>query len=124
VTRSGSKLPSNSSRLLRRRKQRMRSARIAIAAIPPTTPPTIAPVFDELFVAEEEEVETGIDVVVDISVVIMIVAPSAFVELVYWVKDCKRNEIRKDERNSEGYCSCNRCHGGCCWSGTCRCRGS
>lgn len=75
TTRSGSKLPSNSSRLLRRRKQKKRSPRMRIKAIPPTTPPTIAPVFDELFVVVGEVVEMGIEVVVDISVVTTIVDP-------------------------------------------------
>lgn len=54
---------------------------MAMTAIPPTTPPTIGPVFDELFV-DEEEVETGIEVVVDISVVMTIVDPSEFVEVI------------------------------------------
>lgn len=60
----------------------MRRAKIASAATPPMTPPAIAPVFVELFVDDAEEVETGIDVVMDISVVTIVVDPNAFVEVI------------------------------------------
>lgn len=95
-----------------------------IKAIPPTTPPTIAPVFDELFVVEGELVETGIEVVVDISVVTTIVDPTEFIELVDGVNDYGRNEIRVDKRKGDGYCSSDGCHGGCGWSCTSGGRGS
>jgi hypothetical protein len=52
-----------------------RRARKASAAMPPTTPPTIAPVFVELFVGEGLTDETGMEVVMDTSVVTMVVDP-------------------------------------------------
>jgi hypothetical protein len=67
-----------------------RRAMRASAAIPPTTPPTIAPVF-ELFEEEGLADVTGMEVVTDTSVVTMVVDPREFVELVVRVNNCGGN---------------------------------
>jgi hypothetical protein len=67
-----------------------RRAMRASAAIPPTTPPTIAPVF-ELFEGEGLADVTGMEVVTDTSVVTMVVDPREFVELVVRVNNCGGN---------------------------------
>lgn len=102
--RSGSKLPSDRCRLLRRRSQNKRSPRAVITAIPPTTPPTIAPVFDELFTGDGVGTATG--VVVYILVVRTVVDPYWFVDLVDQVNGSGKNKIKEGERDRSGYCSC------------------
>ena len=62
--------------------------------IAPTTPPTMAPVLDE-----DEDVdgltEAGMVVNVDTSLVTMTVEPTAFVELVGRINECKEENRRR-----------------------------
>lgn len=93
-----------------------------IAARPPTTPPTIAPVFDELFTGDGVGTATG--VVVYVCVVMTVVDPYEFVDLIDQVNDSRKNKIKKDERDRGGHCSCHRCYGVCNWSCSSGTRGS
>jgi hypothetical protein len=72
TTRSGSKFPSKSSRLFRRfRQKKKRKPRMPSTAMPPTAPPTIAPVWeDDLVVLEAVVVDWAAMAVVVYMVVI------------------------------------------------------
>jgi hypothetical protein len=74
--------------------------RASMTTTPPTTPPTIAPMFDELLTGDGVGAATG--VLVDIPVVMIVVDPNEYVDLVDQVNDCRKKEIKEDERNRSG----------------------
>lgn len=86
MIRSGSKFPSDLFRLLRRRRQKTQSPNRAIIATPPTTPPTIAPMF-VVFTDDGMGITTG--VLVDIPVVMRVVDPCDCCDLINQVNDCR-----------------------------------